>query len=435
MPRAPDLKNRVIRLLMDGPRTWDELKRETGASDSSLGYALRSLQENNLVEKSGDRWFLKKEGFTKELLRRSVEDSFQSYEAVCVMEYGSLLLDPEVPELLKHEFRKAFQDLVWSYAAYVYALYFGWLAGSDGLRESVTALGYITLLGGLEMGLNPEDLASLDDQVLNDCVLVGWSKVFNRTDPFILALWDLEVLAKFARIALGALDHIEAAKNKSMLMDQVRRFSPQLKALFDRIKSLKLMGIISFDEKSYDKKLLLVWRFEKWFEALKEGSLDHRKYLFSEENIKKLRLMIEDVRTGAIKKDILNAKIDKWEPWSLKDIYLNHPRGKDPQLYSEIKAELEKRCGGGITSTGEAPKWSWRELADKLRKLHLMRRKLEQSMLEASFKIRNKLRPEALEKICQALGYRKPEGTFLEYSELLERLKKNTRGGKRFGER
>ena len=94
-------------------------------------------------------------------------------------------------------------------------------------------------------------------------------------------------------------------------------------------------------EESYDKKLFLVWRFEKWFEALRDGSLDHREYLFSEENIKRLKLMIEDIRAGAVKKNVLKAKIDKWEPWSLEDIYLNHPRGKDPQLYSEIKAELE----------------------------------------------------------------------------------------------
>ncbi|MCC6019286.1 MAG: hypothetical protein LM601_09665 [Candidatus Verstraetearchaeota archaeon] len=80
--------------------------------------------------------------------------------------------------------------------------------------------------------------------------------------------------------------------------------------------------------------------FEKWLKALKNGFLDHRNYLFSSEVERRLLKARDYVAKG---KAPLNEKIDYAEPWTLRDLYEHHPRGRDPAFYEEILEAIKDR--------------------------------------------------------------------------------------------
>lgn len=91
-------------------------------------------------------------------------------------------------------------------------------------------------------------------------------------------------------------------------------------------------------------KMILV-DFQNWLSALRSGDLDHRGYfVFTEENLKLVASAWRKVRKG---RPPQNKGLDLQERWTLLDIYLHHPRGKDPEfweeLYNLLKAKLEER--------------------------------------------------------------------------------------------
>jgi hypothetical protein len=80
--------------------------------------------------------------------------------------------------------------------------------------------------------------------------------------------------------------------------------------------------------------------FERWFNALRNGFLDHRTHLFSSEVERRLVKARDYVAKG---KAPSNEKIDYAEPWTLRDLYEYHPRGRDPAFYEEILEAIKER--------------------------------------------------------------------------------------------
>ncbi len=79
--------------------------------------------------------------------------------------------------------------------------------------------------------------------------------------------------------------------------------------------------------------------FDGWLSALKEGNLDHRSWIFSEKSITTLINSFKEVKKGKIPAD---GKIDI-EPWTIRDLYYFHPRGKDVDFWRELLVELNSR--------------------------------------------------------------------------------------------
>jgi hypothetical protein len=87
-----------------------------------------------------------------------------------------------------------------------------------------------------------------------------------------------------------------------------------------------------------DKSLLPY--FDRWFQALKKGDIDHRTYLFSPDVEQKLLNASRNVNRGISPPD---EKVDFKEIWTLRDLYENHPRGKEPNFYKEILNIIKER--------------------------------------------------------------------------------------------
>jgi len=86
-------------------------------------------------------------------------------------------------------------------------------------------------------------------------------------------------------------------------------------------------------------KSFLPW-FEDWFQALKQGNLDHRVWIF--ENIEKVRRAYRAVKMGREPSpDLLDLDVGLW---TLRDLYLYHPRGRDLDFWEELLNELNARA-------------------------------------------------------------------------------------------
>jgi len=79
--------------------------------------------------------------------------------------------------------------------------------------------------------------------------------------------------------------------------------------------------------------------FEEWLQALKDGYLDHRSHLFSKDIEQRLLRAYRNVTRGAPPSD---ERIDI-VIWTLRDLYRNHPRGRDPNFYKEILETIKQR--------------------------------------------------------------------------------------------
>lgn len=85
-------------------------------------------------------------------------------------------------------------------------------------------------------------------------------------------------------------------------------------------------------------KSFLPW-FENWFDALKQGNLDHRKWIF--DNIEKVHKAYRRVKRGREPShDLIDLDVGHW---TLRDLYLYHPRGRDVDFWEELIGELNAR--------------------------------------------------------------------------------------------
>lgn len=86
-----------------------------------------------------------------------------------------------------------------------------------------------------------------------------------------------------------------------------------------------------------DKEFLPM--FAEWFSALKAGYLDHRSWIFGKKAITTVINALKAVRRGKAPPD----GITDLEPWTIKDLYQFHPRGKGIDFWEELLMELNIR--------------------------------------------------------------------------------------------
>lgn len=84
--------------------------------------------------------------------------------------------------------------------------------------------------------------------------------------------------------------------------------------------------------------------FDEWLQALKEGRIDE-PWLASDEVIERVRKVLRAVEKGRAPPDeIIDcfAFSEVGRPWTALDVWLYHPRGKDPELWREVLEGLLK---------------------------------------------------------------------------------------------
>jgi len=100
-----------------------------------------------------------------------------------------------------------------------------------------------------------------------------------------------------------------------------------------------------------DKSVVL--RIDEWINELKRGQLDHRTYIFYEG-----RTLVEKICRALIRgRPPPKEKIDSSEMWTAYDLYMHHPRGKDPNFWiQEILETMRKRISLGLPGPPEEQK-------------------------------------------------------------------------------
>ena len=79
--------------------------------------------------------------------------------------------------------------------------------------------------------------------------------------------------------------------------------------------------------------------FAEWFSALKAGYLDQRSWIFNEKSIIALINALKAVRRDKAPPDGIIDLV----PWTIKDLYEYHHRGKDVDFWEELLRELNRQ--------------------------------------------------------------------------------------------
>lgn len=79
--------------------------------------------------------------------------------------------------------------------------------------------------------------------------------------------------------------------------------------------------------------------FEQWFSALKEGRLDHRSWIFDKNSVATIINSLKEVKKGRVPAD----GIIDIEPWTIRSLYVFHPRGKDESFWKELLVAINAR--------------------------------------------------------------------------------------------
>jgi hypothetical protein len=105
--------------------------------------------------------------------------------------------------------------------------------------------------------------------------------------------------------------------------------------------------------------------FEEWYKALKLGNLSHRVWLFEDETIRDVERAYRRVRRNSAPEP---WRIDK-EPWTLKDLFDLHPKGKDPEFWHMLVNTLKAQKGKDPYRGGPVPKDIYYEFLKRERKV------------------------------------------------------------------
>lgn len=79
--------------------------------------------------------------------------------------------------------------------------------------------------------------------------------------------------------------------------------------------------------------------FEQWLSALKEGYLDHRSWIFDKKSVSTIITTLNEVKKGRVPAD----GIIDIEPWTIRDLFFFHPRGKDETFWKELLIAINTR--------------------------------------------------------------------------------------------
>jgi hypothetical protein len=80
-------------------------------------------------------------------------------------------------------------------------------------------------------------------------------------------------------------------------------------------------------------------KFELWFSALKDGRLDHLSWIFEKNSVATIINTLKEVKKG---REPADGIIDI-EPWTIRSLYLSHPRGKDESFWKDLLATICSR--------------------------------------------------------------------------------------------
>lgn len=135
--------------------------------------------------------------------------------------------------------------------------------------------------------------------------------------------------------------------------------------LIDLVRKRQMIAVYLWNipVKKEAEKYLKNPQFDRWFEALKNGNLSHRIWLFEDETIKDVESAFRAVKRGRKPKP---WKIDK-EFWTLQDLYELHPKGKNPEFWREILKVLRMQKGREPYGGGPVPRDVYYEFLRKER--------------------------------------------------------------------
>lgn len=131
----------------------------------------------------------------------------------------------------------------------------------------------------------------------------------------------------------------EIRGNLEESLDKVRKLKNYLKNILELPfkRKIAIIYLWGFPETFYLSNRGIIRTFAEWREALKNGRLYHRIWIFEEKTLKRLRKAYNAVWRNT---EPLPVRIDK-EPWTLKDLYNFHPFGKDPAFWDDIIRDIE----------------------------------------------------------------------------------------------
>lgn len=164
-----------------------------------------------------------------------------------------------------------------------------------------------------------EELPETDKRLLS-------SSVFNEFCRMILHL--------FRDVAAEIKGGPEYAKEQIALY---KNYLSDLLALFKQRRFI-IVYLFNIPTSRAEEKLYKLPAFEEWLNALQEGYLGHHSWLFEEETIKLVKKAYACVKRGQPPPSV---HIDL-EPWTLRDIYELHPRGRSQEFWRELLDLLRK---------------------------------------------------------------------------------------------
>lgn len=161
----------------------------------------------------------------------------------------------------------------------------------------------------------------------------------------------------------AVLEKVEGSYGEAIA--KAREYLTYSNHLIDLIRKRQIMAIYLWNVpvKREAEKYLKIPQFEKWLEALKDGKLSHRVWLFEEETIRDVESAFRAVKRGRKPKP---WNIDK-EFWTLRDLYELHPKGKNPEFWREILNALRTRKGEEPYQGGPVPRDIYYEFLRKQR--------------------------------------------------------------------
>jgi DNA-binding HxlR family transcriptional regulator len=162
-------------------------------------------------------------------------------------------------------------------------------------------------------------------------------------------VWDDFIDAVFLNVALD-----EVKGNMENAISKTKAYARYLEPLLELPGKSRMCVIYTWGYQETfnlsDKDFLP--EFEDWYASLKEGSLDHRSWIFEwgEENLVRA---IKALRRKKAWKSIPNLPIDMDGLWGIRDLVLHHPRAvSDGQLFlQEILGEIRRRKAVLLTKT------------------------------------------------------------------------------------
>lgn len=115
-----------------------------------------------------------------------------------------------------------------------------------------------------------------------------------------------------------------------------------LKDLSEVLKKRRIIAIYLWNFNEIDELSEAGFKmpiFYNWFEALQNGNLDHRGWIFEERTLKEIAAAYRAVRRGREP----NPGVIDIEPWTIQDLYRYHPRGNEADFWREIIVAIRER--------------------------------------------------------------------------------------------